>query len=174
MRLASRAALGGALILGACVSTPAPILGPPPFGEPRPEVSAPPPAPQIVDQDKPLQCVPFARDVSGIQIYGDAHTWWVQADGRYPRANAPKADSVIVMGPAGASTGHVAVVRRILSEREILVDHANWLNRGEVTLNVPVRDVSEAGDWSQVRVWHIPSGGWGGRIYPVHGFVLAR
>ena len=30
-----------------------------------------------------LQCVPYARQVSGIRIYGDAHTWWDQAEGRY-------------------------------------------------------------------------------------------
>ena len=30
-----------------------------------------------------LQCVPYARDVTGIDIYGDAHTWWQQAAGRY-------------------------------------------------------------------------------------------
>ena len=29
-----------------------------------------------------LQCVPYARQVSGIQIYGDAWTWWDQAEGR--------------------------------------------------------------------------------------------
>ena len=29
------------------------------------------------------QCVPFARAASGIQIYGDAWTWWDQAEGRY-------------------------------------------------------------------------------------------
>src|SRR3546814_5614904 len=29
------------------------------------------------------QCVPFARAASGIQIYGDAWTWWGQAEDRY-------------------------------------------------------------------------------------------
>ena len=28
-----------------------------------------------------LQCVPYARQVSGIRIFGDAHTWWDQAEG---------------------------------------------------------------------------------------------
>ena len=32
-----------------------------------------------------LQCVPYARQVSGIRIFGDAHTWWGQAEGRYAR-----------------------------------------------------------------------------------------
>ncbi|MFY8142871.1 MAG: CHAP domain-containing protein, partial [Caulobacter sp.] len=29
------------------------------------------------------QCVPFARLMSGIQIFGDARTWWSQAAGKY-------------------------------------------------------------------------------------------
>ena len=40
-------------------------------------------AAQGAELDAYLQCVPYARDVSGIQIYGDAHTWWDQAQGRY-------------------------------------------------------------------------------------------
>ena len=37
-----------------------------------------------------LQCVPYARQVSGIRIFGDAHTWWDQAAGHYARGNRPK------------------------------------------------------------------------------------
>jgi hypothetical protein len=33
-------------------------------------------------------------------------------------------------------------------------------------------DVSEAGDWSEVRVWHVPGRHWGGRTYTVQGFIL--
>ncbi|MFN3286808.1 MAG: CHAP domain-containing protein, partial [bacterium] len=29
------------------------------------------------------QCVPFARMISGVQIFGDAWTWWKQAAGKY-------------------------------------------------------------------------------------------
>ena len=36
------------------------------------------------------ECVPFARAASGIQIYGDAWTWWDQADGRYKRGTSPR------------------------------------------------------------------------------------
>ena len=39
--------------------------------------------------DDPIQCVPYARGVSGIQIRGNAHTWWRQAEGRYERSNEP-------------------------------------------------------------------------------------
>ena len=37
-----------------------------------------------------LQCVPYARQLTGIQIFGDAHTWWGQAAGKYERGRAPK------------------------------------------------------------------------------------
>jgi hypothetical protein len=36
---------------------------------------------------------------------------------------------------------------------------------------VPVMDVSEAGDWSEVRVWNVPGRHWGGRTYRVQGFI---
>ncbi|GAA3271795.1 hypothetical protein GCM10020258_47310 [Sphingomonas yabuuchiae] len=35
------------------------------------------------------QCVPFARQASGIAIYGDAWTWWSKAEGKYPRGRTP-------------------------------------------------------------------------------------
>lgn len=152
-----------ALLLAGCVSTPGPAPGGPPLGGRD--------APQIIPQPQPLQCVPFARQVSGIEIYGDAHTWWTQAEGRYARSRTPAPGAVLAIGPSGGSSGHVAVVRRVVSDREIEVDHANWLNQGEVTLAVPVQDVSAAGDWSEVRVWHIPGAHWGGRSYPVFGFI---
>jgi hypothetical protein len=33
-------------------------------------------------------------------------------------------------------------------------------------------DVSEAGDWSEVRVWNVTGRHWGGRTYNVQGFIL--
>lgn len=120
-----------------------------------------------------LQCVPFARRESGVEIYGDANTWWNQARGRYETANAPLEGAVMVLrGYADANRGHVAVVREIVSPRLVIVDHANWLNGGEITRDVPIRDVSEAGDWSQVQVWHVPGRHWGARTYNVQGFIL--
>ncbi len=71
-------------------------------------------------------------------------------------------------GPPG---GHVAVVRGIVSARVIRVDHANWLGKGRIYLSDPVRDVSPANDWSHVRVWNAETGAWGGRTYPIAGFV---
>lgn len=122
---------------------------------------------------KPLQCVPYAREHSGVKIFGDAYTWWDQAANKFARAQAPASGAVMVLaGYAGPERGHVAVVQKIVSPREIRVDHANWLDDGSVYINDPVEDVSPDNDWSAVRVWNIQTGNWGGHSYPVQGFIL--
>lgn len=124
---------------------------------------------------KPLQCVPYAREHSKIKIFGDAWTWWDKAEGKYPRGSAPEKGSVLVLHDyAGANHGHVAVVRNLISEREIRIDHANWLNDGSIYVNNPVMDVSADNDWTQVRVYNIKTGGWGSKIYPVRGFIGSK
>jgi surface antigen len=131
------------------------------------------PTARITNSRARLQCVPFARRESGIEIYGNANTWWAQARGRYETTAAPMEGAVLVLrGYATATRGHVAVVKEIVSPRLIIVDHANWLNGGEITRDVPIMDVSEAGDWSEVRVWNVPGRHWGGRTYRVQGFIL--
>ena len=123
---------------------------------------------------QPLQCVPYARAHSQVKIYGDAWTWWDQAAGKYERGLKPASGHVMVLHDyAGPKHGHLAVVRRIVSTREIRVDHANWLNDGSIYVNNPVVDVSPANDWSQVRVFNIQTGAWGGKTYPVKGFIGA-
>ena len=118
------------------------------------------------------ECVPYARALSGVQIWGDAVTWWAQAESKYVRSGRPAEGSVLVLrGWNDERRGHVAVVKVILSERMIRVDHANWMHKGEVSINVPVVDVSPANDWSQVRVWHVPGNYWGGRTYEAQGFI---
>lgn len=124
------------------------------------------------DTHKPLQCVPYARDHSGVKIHGDAYTWWNQAAGKYPRGSEPAPGSVMVLyNYAGPNRGHVAVVRDLVSPREIRVDHANWLDDGAIYVNDPVEDVSSENDWSLVRVFNLKTGAWGGRVYPVQGFI---
>ena len=119
-----------------------------------------------------LECVPYARERSGISIYGDAYTWWTQARGRYRRSAQPASGSVMVLVDyAGPERGHLAVVRGVISEHEIRVDHANWLDDGAIYLDDPVVDVSAAKNWSQVRVWNIPGNSWGARVYTVQGFI---
>ncbi|HEY7901339.1 MAG TPA: CHAP domain-containing protein [Caulobacteraceae bacterium] len=122
------------------------------------------------------QCVPFARLVSGIQIFGDARTWWSQAAGRYQRGFVPKAGAVLCFKPTGRMTlGHVAVVSQVLTDRVIQITHANWSmidgDRGHVERNVTVVDVSPAGDWSEVKVWNDPSRNLGATTYPTYGFI---
>ena len=127
---------------------------------------------RVVDPHAGLQCVPFARQNSGVEIYGDANTWWVQAAGRYPRSSRPAPGSVLaIRGFNNPGRGHVAVVTHIDSSRLIRVDHANWLNNGEISVGVPILDVSPDNDWSEIRVWHIPGNHWGGRIYQAQGFI---
>lgn len=131
------------------------------------------PTARIANGGARLQCVPFAREESGIEIFGNANTWWSQAAGRYERTRTPEERAVLVLrGYGDSNRGHVALVRETVSSRLIIVDHANWMNRGEITRDVPIRDVSEAGDWSQVQVWNIQTRQWGGRIYNVQGFIL--
>ena len=122
------------------------------------------------------QCVPFARLVSGIQIFGDAWTWWSQAAGKYQTGFVPKEGAVLCFKPTGRMRlGHVAVVSQVLTDRVIQITHANWSlidgDRGHVEQNVTVVDVSPQGDWSQVKVWNDPSRNLGTTVYPTYGFI---
>ena len=129
-------------------------------------------APYVLQNQPYSECVPYARSLSGIQIWGDAVTWWTQAANTYVRSTRPAPGSVLVLrGWNDDRRGHVSSVTEIVSSRILRVDHANWLKGGEISLNVPVIDVSDANDWSRVRVWHVPGGYWGGRTYEVDGFI---
>ncbi|MBL8548571.1 MAG: CHAP domain-containing protein [Hyphomonadaceae bacterium] len=118
----------------------------------------------------PLQCAIYARDRTGVSLAGEARTWWPQAEGRYQRTHFPQVGAVMAM--LGTSAGHVAVVARVISRREILIDHANWMSTGEIITGAPAVDVSPNNDWSQVRVWHPPTNSLGLRPYPVQGFII--
>ena len=123
-----------------------------------------------------LQCVPYARQVSGIRIFGDAWTWWDQAEGRYARGDRPRVGAVMSFKAFGGSRlGHVAAVSRILDMRTVLIRHANWSpingRRGQIEDDVRAVDVSEANDWSEVRVWFAPIHGLGTTRWPLNGFI---
>jgi|SRR5579871_6191492 len=119
-----------------------------------------------------IQCAAYAREHSSVDIHGDAYLWWAKADGLYDRNSAPVEGSVMVLkNYAGKHRAHVAIVRRMISPREIRIDHANWFNDGAIYVNDPVLDVSPDNDWSQVKVWNIRSGTWGTRVYAVQGFI---
>lgn len=124
-------------------------------------------------QARGLQCVPFARQVSGIDIRGNAKTWWDQAAGRYDRGSTPREGAVLAMPSSGRMRlGHVAMVSKIVSDREILLTHANWSSRGGIERDVRAIDVSEKGDWSRVRIWYARNGDLGTSSYPVSGFIF--
>lgn len=131
--------------------------------------------PRILAAAAPLQCVPYAREASGIGLRGDAWTWWREAEGLYPRSSRPSIGSVLVLKRTEhLKYGHLAVVTAILSDREIVVRHANWLNRGRIHEGTPVIDVSKANDWSLVRFWYTPGHSYGSRRYPANGFILSE
>lgn len=117
-----------------------------------------------------MQCVPYARMVSGINLRGDAYTWWTGATGLYQRGAAPTPGAVLVLAQTGRlRSGHVAVVRQVISSREILVDHANW-TPGRVTNGQSVYDVSPANDWTMPRFYNADAGVYGS-VYPAYGFI---
>jgi hypothetical protein len=158
-----------AVVLASCASMPAPVVSASSAASTPFNPDAPP---RLLPSSFRLQCVPYARNASGIEIFGDANTWWTQAAGRYPRSASPAPGSVLVMrGYSDPGRGHVAVVTEVVSPRIVRVDHANWLNNGEITVGVPILDVSPGNDWSEVRVWHVPGAHWGGRVYLAQGFI---
>ena len=166
VRLAIASTLAGGL--AACATTP--------DGYPVPFLQSIPDETQqsaVTAPDTPMQCVPYARAHSGIQIYGDAYTWWNKAAGHFARTSEPSPGAVLVLANyAGRNRAHLAVVHDIVSAREIRVDHANWLNDGTVYVDDPVVDVSENNDWSLVKVWNARTEAWGVRSYTVQGFIL--
>ncbi|MEL7165938.1 MAG: CHAP domain-containing protein [Pseudomonadota bacterium] len=113
--------------------------------------------------------MPYARNLSGIQIRGNAKDWWGKALDRYERSSEPVVGAVMSFrATRGMRLGHVAVVSDIVSAREVVINHANW-HRNRVSLEMSVKDVSENNDWTQVRVESNP--GQYGKTYPVNGFI---
>jgi surface antigen len=125
-----------------------------------------------------ISCVPYARQVSGIQVVGNAWQWWDNAQGLYARGDRPEIGSVLNFRPNGRMRlGHVAVVTRIINARELLVDHANWpsggIHGGAISHSVAVVDVSEANNWTAVRV-ELGHEDKFGSVYPTYGFIYNR
>ncbi|WP_348774900.1 CHAP domain-containing protein [Ruegeria atlantica] len=117
-------------------------------------------------------CVPYARNLSGIQIRGNAKDWWGRARSTFERGNEPAVGAVMSFrATRGMPLGHVAVVSDIVTDREVIVNHANWL-RNKVSLKMGVRDVSKRNDWTLVRVETQP--GRYGNFYPVNGFIYPK
>ena len=89
----------------------------------------------------------------------------------------PKPGSVLTFRSNGRMRlGHVAVVSRVINPREVEIEHANWWGpgmNGGVARNIPVVDVSEANDWTAVRVG-LGQPGHFGSVYPTYGFIYDR
>jgi hypothetical protein len=125
-----------------------------------------------------IQCVTFARADSGIDLAGNANTWWDHAAGIYQRGSRPDPGSVLNFRANGSMRmGHVAVVNQVVDSRTVVIDHANWGGpgavRGGVSRDISVVDVSPNNDWSAVRVALGHSGDYGS-IYPTYGFIYNR
>lgn len=128
--------------------------------------------------DGGISCVPFARAATGIELRGNATNWWEAADGRYERGSRPEAGSVLNFRSTGRMRlGHVAAVVAVVNSREVEIDHANWGGpenpKGHIARGISVVDVSEANDWSAVRVELGRSGEYGS-VYPTYGFIYDR
>lgn len=118
-------------------------------------------------------CVPFARDDSGISLPGNAWQWWGNAAGHYERGRVPQPGAVLdFRSNPQMRLGHVAVVAKVINSREVEINQANWVH-GEISHDVPVVDVSEANDWTAVRV-EVGHSGVFGSVYPTYGFIYDR
>lgn len=126
-----------------------------------------------------VSCVPYARSITGMEVSGNGRDWWHNAAGRYARGQRPETGSILAFPSSGGMrAGHVAVVSRVVNNRMIEIDHANWggpgIRRGQVMRGVKVMDVSDDNSWTRVRV----QVGWTsenfGREYPTYGFIHNR
>lgn len=125
-------------------------------------------------QRSALQCVPFARENSGIELSGNAGTWWNNASGLYERGARPEVGSILNFRSTGRMRmGHVAVVTNVITSRHIEIDHANWGAPGRISRNIDVVDVSPTNDWTQVRVALSQAEDYGS-TYPTFGFIYDR
>ena len=120
-----------------------------------------------------LQCVPYAREVSHVELTGNAYLWWAEAAGRYARGSVPQEGAVLnFRGIGRMPLGHVAVVTSVINSRTILVTQANWVP-GSVTNDVTMQDVSPDNNWTDVQVELGDSSTWGA-AYPTYGFIYNR
>jgi CHAP domain-containing protein len=168
MTFAGIALLGS--FLAACEPRSLPETMPaPPVTAPQTAVSYQPPAPP--PDSARMQCVTYARAVTGLDLRGDAWRWWAAAGGRYGRGPEPSAYSVLVLAQGvRLNRGHVAVVREVLDSRRIRVDHANWNNDERIVKDMLVVDVSAANDWTEVKFWNERADSWG-NVYLAYGFI---
>jgi hypothetical protein len=122
-----------------------------------------------------LNCVQYVKQATDFELSGNAWTWWGNAQGRYRTAQRPQEGAVLVFKRTKKMPyGHVAVVADVIDKRTIRIEHANWAppggRKGRVSSEM-VKDISEANDWTLVRVEWKPAASFG-RPYPTNGFIL--
>ena len=125
-----------------------------------------------------ISCVPFARNDSGIEVAGNAWQWWDNAAGVYARGSVPEArqrprlprQRPHAPRPCRGRQPRGQCPRR--SRSTTPTGGARGMHGG-VARNMPVVDVSEANDWSAVRVGLGESGEFGS-VYPTYGFIYDR
>jgi len=123
-----------------------------------------------------IQCVQYVVANSAFRVRGNARDWWRNSAAIHARDNVPDPGSVLSFRSVKSMPlGHVALVTRVVSDREILIDHANW-TRGAISRNHSVIDVSPRNDWTAVRVAVKPGAGATtyGKVYPTDGFIHPR
>ncbi len=118
-----------------------------------------------------INCAPFARELSGVALYGDASDWWGAAAGRYRRGKTPEVGAVLVLPRQDRlPSGHVGVVSEVLAARQIHLIQANW-ERDMVDRDQLVVDVSARNDWTEIRIWYPPVNQMGRHTYRADGFI---
>ncbi|CAK7193389.1 hypothetical protein COMNV_01604 [Commensalibacter sp. Nvir] len=121
-----------------------------------------------------IECAPYARKLTGVNLRGYAYSWWYQSFGKYIHTKRPQAGAILVFRRTHhLPLGHVSVVEKVENSRRILVDHANWQPR-HINHAAPIFDVSSKNDWSLVKVWWPPTDKMGSRKYSTYGFILPR
>ena len=171
-----RARISAALLLASAAAACAGATPPPPAAPSYERVVLLPPSPlrPFPPTHAFVDCVPYARTVSGLALYGDAWTWWDQAASHYARGQKPQVGAVLAwQRTSSLRSGHVAVVVEIQGPRQILVSHANWGRdgdtRGKIHSRQPVVDVSPNNDWTELRLMNTQ--GTFGSVYAAHGFI---
>jgi hypothetical protein len=125
----------------------------------------------FAQEAKAQSCVFWVRQLTDIEIRGDAWRWWDNAAGTYERSSRPAVGSVLVFRRAsGLRQGHVSTVSRVVDRRTIEVDHS-WLADNRLYRGMRVVDVSPRNDWTRVRVWHPGIDELGTTAYSTFGFV---
>ena len=122
-----------------------------------------------------VQCAIYARDVTGVRLYGDADSWWRGSSNLYNRGQKPRNGAILVLKKTSRMHGgHVAVVNEVLGPHMINVTHSNWgadsKSRHIIYDAMRVKDVSANGDWTSVRFWNYEQNVFG-FPYAAYGFI---